>query len=114
MGHSKPCFLLHFNGKLHFSLWHSFRHIGVGTKKDAIALSLLKRRLVHVIIKHAIVKQLQGITFAAKSDSNTWVMMDGPENFDGSDGASRPKELLLMALGGCTASDVTSILKKKR
>ncbi len=64
--------------------------------------------------KTAIVKQLQGITFAAKSDSNHWVIMDGPENFEGSNGASRPKELLLMALGGCTSSDVIPILKKKR
>lgn len=65
-------------------------------------------------IKHAIVKQLQGITFAAKSESNYWVVMDGPESFHGSDAAPRPKELVLMALGGCTASDVVSILKKKR
>jgi putative redox protein len=65
-------------------------------------------------IKHAVVKQIQGITFAAKGDSNHWVMMDGPDHMAGSDAASRPKELLLMALGGCTASDVASILKKKR
>lgn len=64
--------------------------------------------------KHAIVKQLQGITFAAKSDTNHWVIMDGPEIFGGSEAGSRPKELLLMALGGCTASDVLPILKKKR
>ncbi|HEV8538655.1 MAG TPA: OsmC family protein [Bacteroidota bacterium] len=65
-------------------------------------------------IKQAIVKQVQGITFAAKSDSNHWITMDGPETFGGSDSAPRPKELLLMALGGCTASDVVPILKKKR
>lgn len=64
--------------------------------------------------KTAIIKQLQGITFAAKSDSNHWVLMDGPENFQGSNAASRPKELLLFALGGCTSSDVVPILKKKR
>jgi len=64
--------------------------------------------------KTAIVKQLQGITFAAKSDSNHWVLMDGPENFAGSNAAPRPKELLLFALGGCTSSDVIPILKKKR
>ena len=62
----------------------------------------------------AVIKQLQGITFAAKSDSNHWVLMDGPENFEGSNGAPRPKELLLFALGGCTSSDVIPILKKKR
>lgn len=65
-------------------------------------------------VKHAIVKQIQGITFAAKSDSNHWVTMDGPESFGGNNAGSRPKELLLMALGGCTGSDVASILQKKR
>ena len=64
--------------------------------------------------KTAVIKQLQGITFAAKSDSNHWVLMDGPENFQGSNAAPRPKELLLFALGGCTSSDVIPILKKKR
>ncbi len=62
----------------------------------------------------AIVKQLQGITFAGKTDSNHWVMMDGPEGFGGSDAGIRPKELLLLSLGGCTGSDVASILQKKR
>ena len=64
--------------------------------------------------KHAIVKQLNGITFAGKSDSGHLVMVDGPESLGGSDAGSRPKELLLLALGGCTGSDVVSILKKKR
>jgi len=65
-------------------------------------------------IKHAVVKKIEGITFAAKSDSNHWVMMDGSKVFGGSEAGSTPKELLLMALGGCTASDVVPILKKKR
>lgn len=60
------------------------------------------------------VKQLSGITFAGKTSSKHWVMMDGPEDFGGSDAAIRPKELLLLALGGCTGSDVASILQKKR
>ncbi len=60
------------------------------------------------------VKQLSGITFAGKTDSKHWVMMDGPEDFGGSNAAIRPKELLLLALGGCTGSDVASILQKKR
>jgi putative redox protein len=41
-------------------------------------------------------------------------MMDGPESVGGTNSASGPKELLLMALGGCTAGDVVTILKKKR
>ena len=40
--------------------------------------------------------------------------MDGPEELGGNDAAPRPKEMVLMALGGCTASDVASILNKKR
>ena len=64
--------------------------------------------------KTALVKQLRGTTLAAKSDSAHWVMMDGSETFGGSNAGSSPKELLLMALGGCTAMDVIPILKKKR
>lgn len=62
----------------------------------------------------AVVKQLQGITFIGKTDSNHWVPMDGPESFGGSNAGIRPKELLLVSLGGCTGADVTAILKKKR
>lgn len=64
--------------------------------------------------KHAVLKQLDGIAFAAKGDSNHWVMMDGPESVGGTNAGSRPKELILYALAGCTASDVVNILKKKR
>jgi putative redox protein len=60
------------------------------------------------------IKQLKGLTFSAKADSNHWVMLDGPEKFGGSNAATRPKELLLMSLGGCTGADVASILQKKR
>lgn len=62
----------------------------------------------------AVVKQLQGITFVGKTESNNWITMDGPENFGGSNAAIRPKELLLLSLGGCTAADVVAILQKKR
>ena len=61
-----------------------------------------------------IVEQTKGITFVARGESNHWVVMDGPEDFNGSEAASNPMELLLMSLGGCTGSDVASILHKKR
>lgn len=64
--------------------------------------------------KKAIVKQVQGITFVGKTDSNHWVTMDGPENFGGSNAGIRPKELLMISIGGCTGSDVASILSKKK
>ncbi len=64
--------------------------------------------------KIAYLKQLKGITFAAKSDTNHWVMMDGSKEFGGSDAGTSPKELILLGLAGCTSSDVINILNKKR
>jgi len=64
--------------------------------------------------KKSYLKQIKGLTFAAKGESNHWITMDGPENFGGSNAGARPKELLLMALAGCTGSDVVSILQKKK
>ncbi len=64
--------------------------------------------------KKSYLKQIKGLTFAAKGDSNHWVTMDGPETVGGNNAGARPKELVLMALAGCTGSDVVSILKKKR
>jgi putative redox protein len=86
--------------------WHTFRGL---TPQEII---FEKEKLM--VKKQATVVQLQGITLAGKADTNHWVMVDGPENFSGSNAASTPKELLLIALGGCTASDVISIMKKKR
>lgn len=67
-----------------------------------------------MVTKTAFVKQVQGITFAGKTDSNHWITMDGPENFYGSNAGIRPKELLLLSLAGCTGSDVIAILQKKK
>lgn len=61
-----------------------------------------------------IIKQLTGLTFVGKGESNHWVSIDGPKQLNGSEAASRPMELLLISLGSCTGSDVASILQKKR
>ena len=60
------------------------------------------------------VVQVRGITFAGKAESNHWVAMDGPSDFKGSDAGTRPKELLLIGLGGCTGSDVAAMLSKMK
>lgn len=65
-------------------------------------------------IKHAFVKQIRGISFAGKTDSNHWIAMDGPVDLGGSNAGIRPKELILLALAGCTSSDIVAILQKKR
>lgn len=60
------------------------------------------------------IKQVEGLTFVGKGDTDHWVTIDGPEKIGGNESASRPMELLLISLGSCTGSDVASILKKKR
>lgn len=62
----------------------------------------------------ATIKRLNGLSLAGKSDSNHWVPMDTVENFGGHNAATKPIELVLLGLGGCTAMDVLSILAKKR
>ena len=64
--------------------------------------------------KKAYIKQIKGITFAGKTDTNHWITLDGPEDFGGSNAGIRPKELILLGLAGCTGSDVISILSKKK
>ncbi|NOZ61290.1 MAG: OsmC family protein [Calditrichaeota bacterium] len=60
------------------------------------------------------IKQVDGLTLVGKADSGHWVAMDGGEKVGGNDAGTRPMELLLMSLGGCTGMDVISILQKKR
>ena len=62
----------------------------------------------------ATVIQVDGYAFVGKSASNHWVPMDGSTKLGAADAASRPKELVLLALGGCTAFDVEMILRKRR
>ena len=53
-----------------------------------------------------------GLRFSAKADSGHEIYMDGPSEHGGSDSAPRPMEMVLMGLGGCTAMDAISILRK--
>lgn len=59
-------------------------------------------------------KQIQGTTFAAMSDSNHWSVIDTAAKEDGADGGSSPMETVLSALGSCSAIDILLMLKKMR
>lgn len=59
-------------------------------------------------------KQVEGNTYVGKGESNHWVTIDAAEKDGGHDAGTRPMELVLIALAGCTAIDVENILKKKR
>lgn len=60
------------------------------------------------------VRRVDGLTLAAKADSGHWITMDTSQVAGGHNAAAGPMELVLMALGGCMAMDVLSILTKKR
>jgi|TARA_B110000977_G_scaffold201673_1_gene297659 putative redox protein len=55
-----------------------------------------------------------GVSFSAESGSGHNITLDGPPNLGGENLGARPMELILMGLGGCTAFDVMTILKKTR
>jgi len=50
----------------------------------------------------------------AKNEGGNSVHLDGSPAIGGHDLGARPMELVLMGLGGCSAMDVISILKKQR
>ncbi len=54
------------------------------------------------------------MTFVGESGSGHAVVLDGAPEHGGRDMGFRPMEMLLLGLGGCTAFDVVSILKKSR
>ncbi|KXB06094.1 hypothetical protein AKJ53_01360 [candidate division MSBL1 archaeon SCGC-AAA382F02] len=60
------------------------------------------------------VKNVEGLNFLGKADSGHWVVMDGPSEYGGTEGGSKPMELVLIALGGCTGMDVVSLLDKMK
>ena len=53
-----------------------------------------------------------GMRFTGQGKSGHAVAMDASPKGGGTDSASRPIEVLLSALGGCTGMDVISILRK--
>ncbi len=62
----------------------------------------------------ATVQHVKDMTLIGKGSSGHWIAMDAAEKVGGADSATRPLELLLIGLGGCTSMDVVSILQKKR
>ncbi|MEO0085634.1 MAG: OsmC family protein [candidate division WOR-3 bacterium] len=54
------------------------------------------------------------MTFVGKAGSNHLVPMDVDADTGGDSSATKPLELLLLGLGGCTGMDVVSILNKMR
>lgn len=60
------------------------------------------------------IKWVDGLRFVGHSGSKHGILMDVGEKVGGEDTGVRPGELVLIALGGCTAVDVASLLNKMR
>jgi putative redox protein len=60
------------------------------------------------------VKLVEGVTWLASGDSGHGVTVDGAPAIGGRNLGPRPMELVLMGLGGCTAMDVITTLRKMR
>ena len=62
----------------------------------------------------ATIKWRGDASFSGEADSGHTVIMDGAPEFGGRNQGHRPMELVLIGMGGCTAFDVVSILRKSR
>ena len=60
------------------------------------------------------VSWVDGALFVAEAGSGHTITMDGAPDVGGRNLAARPMEIVLIGMGGCTAIDVVSMLKKQR
>jgi len=60
------------------------------------------------------IKWVENACLMAEAESGHGVVIDGAAEIGGRNLGVRPMEMILMGLGGCTAMDVLSILKKQR
>jgi putative redox protein len=59
-------------------------------------------------------KLIENVCLLGEADSGHGVVIDGAPEIGGHNLGVRPMEMVLIGLGGCTAMDVLSILKKQR
>ena len=62
----------------------------------------------------AVVKLKSDVCFQATTGTGHEIIMDGPPEAGGKNQGGRPMEMLLVGMGGCTAYDVVTMLRKGR
>jgi len=60
------------------------------------------------------IRLYEGVAFVGESGSGHASLMDGAPDAGGRNLGMRPMEMMLLGLGGCTAFDVVTILRKGR
>ena len=61
-----------------------------------------------------IVNLKSDVCFQATTGTGHEIIMDGPQEAGGKNQGGRPMEMLLVGMGGCTAYDVVTMLRKGR
>jgi putative redox protein len=60
------------------------------------------------------VTYVDGLQFIGEGSSGHAIVMDGDVSVGGRNTGTRPTELLLIGIGGCSGMDIASVLKKKK
>ena len=59
------------------------------------------------------IEWIDGVNFAANTESGNKIMMDGPADSGGNNNGARPTELLISGMGGCTSFDIICMANTK-
>lgn len=62
----------------------------------------------------ATIRWIDNVAFEARSGSGHHIVLDGAPEYGGKNTGMRPMEAMLIGLGGCSAFDVVTMLKKGR
>lgn len=89
---------------------------GTGRVVSSVEEALAEPLIVGTETSEAVLRlvDLGGMDFLARTPSGHELILDTAAGGSGHDRGPRPKELLLVALAGCTGMDVIEILRKKR
>ena len=59
------------------------------------------------------IEWIDGVNFAANTESGNKIMMDGTVDSGGNNNGARPTELLISGMGGCTSFDIICMANTK-
>ncbi|MFL6621829.1 MAG: OsmC family protein [Sulfurifustaceae bacterium] len=62
----------------------------------------------------ATIRWTGGVSFVGRADSGHDIVIDGAPESGGENKGSRPMEVVLIGMGGCTSFDLVHILRKQR
>jgi putative redox protein len=87
-----------------------------GRESPSVQAALAEPLIAGAGTSEAVIRlaDLEGMDFLARAPSGHELILDTDRGAGGHERGIHPKEMLLVALAGCTGMDVISILRKKR